>query len=107
MQHRREIFPFEFTVPSLPGKREQTREAFGDLAERLLTALPGARLIVVSAQLGLSVLAESGDSLDLERVSWSLIDEAVTLLGTGAYLLPRPGMRGSEVEKPWTGKARS
>ncbi|GAA5533829.1 hypothetical protein [Deinococcus aluminii] len=103
----RAAVPFQFTVSAPPGKVRETRVAFSDLTTRLLAVLPEAATVVVSARLGVTVLNGAGESLDLEAVPWAWVEEAVTLLGTGAFTLPREGVRGSDVQEPWIERGKS
>lgn len=98
--------PFQFVVSAPPDKGRETRVAFVNLTTRLLAVLPDAATVVVSARLGVTVLNGMGECVDLSDLPWDWVEEAVTLLGTGAFTLPREGVRGSDVQEPWTGKGK-
>jgi len=104
--HRHTV-PFQFVISAPPGQRQQTREAFQELARQLQGVFPAAAVVCISAQQGVAVLNTQGESLDLSALPWAWVEEAVLLLGTGAFVLPVNGVRGSEVEEPWNKKSSS
>lgn len=93
--------PFVFTISAPPGEARGVRSAWFALSTRILEMLPDAAVLIVSTRLGVSILDRDGAPLDLSTLPWPCIEEAVSLLGTGAFVLPGEGVRGSDVQEPW------
>lgn len=68
------------------------------------TFLPGACIVIISGNLGLIVLTEDGDVLDLDTFPRSLYERVVEFFGFGYYVLPGETRRGVSVLAAWSRK---
>lgn len=98
-------FVFEIVVPREDIKRTQTE--LQQLAAQVRLGLPDAAMVVISTAMGVSVLTAQNEALDLSALPWEVVDALTTLLGTGCWILPGPGIRGSEVKAAWQRSAKS
>ncbi|MBZ9715845.1 hypothetical protein [Deinococcus multiflagellatus] len=97
------LFRFELVVP-----REQVAQVqrqWRQLADALRSVLPEAMTVMVSTDAGLSVWSADEEVLDVSRVPWPTAQALIDLLGVGYWLLPGPGVRGSEVRPAWEPKS--
>lgn len=97
----REASPFVFEIVVPREDVERVRSALRQLAAQARESLPDAAVVVVSAGLGVSVWTAQGEALDLTPLPWDAVDALTALLGTGCWLLPGAGVRGSEVKAAW------
>lgn len=93
---------FSIIVPA--SQVEVTRQALQDLTGTILNCCPEAATVLVSAQLGLTLLDDQGEVLDLSNFPTDLAEQITLFFGYGYYVLPRRGRGGCEVRSAYASK---
>ena len=93
---------FCITVPA--ARVDETRQALQDLTGTILNCCPEAATVLVSAQLGLTLLDEQGEVLDLSNFPTDLAEQTALFFGYGYYILPRRGRGGCEVRSAYASR---
>lgn len=104
-RHTTDMAPsFEFSVVVRADQVDAAKRTLNQLTEDVQTFLPGACILVISGNLGLIVLTEDGDVLDLDTFPRSLYERVVEFFGFGYYVLPGETRRGVSVLAAWSRK---
>ncbi|WP_229776514.1 hypothetical protein [Deinococcus ruber] len=71
------------------------------LTAAVIARIPQAAAVLVTAQGGVQLLDDAGDSLDVAALPSTLAEEVATFFGLGVYPLPGPGRAGCRMERPY------
>lgn len=93
---------FSIIVPA--AQVEATRQALQDLTGTILNCRPEAATVLISAQLGLTLLDDQGEVLDLSTFPTDLAEQTALFFGYGYYVLPRRGRGGCEVRSAYASR---
>ncbi|MFC5849207.1 hypothetical protein [Deinococcus petrolearius] len=93
---------FSIIVPA--AQVEATRQALQDLTGTILNCRPEAATVLISAQMGLTLLDDQGEVLDLSTFPTDLAEQTALFFGYGYYVLPRRGRGGCEVRSAYASR---
>ena len=103
MEWRERRFVWVVSAPDLAVARAELQR----LTAAVVALIPEAAAVLVTAQGGVQILDDAGDSLDVATVPSHLAEEVAVFFGLGVYTLPGPGRAGCRIERPYRASSGS